>query len=217
MTSAAAEPGLGRLLARALAATGATGEPHATDERILDGALEEIAASGSVAATMDGIARRAGVGRMTVFRRFGTKEALIERLGLRELQRFLASVDAAVAGLDDPADRIVETFVVCVRAGTEHPFVARQVRDEPGLAFERLTRGDPSPLDIGRAYVAENLRRFAAQGHEIVEETDAAADVLVRLVASYVLEPGRLVDVGDEAAVRAFARRTLAPIVTRRR
>ena len=83
------------------------------------------------------------------------------------------------------------------------------------LAFERLSRGNPSPMDVSRAYVADSLRRLAAAGHPVVEDADLAADVLVRLVASYCLQPGGPVDLGDEEAVRAFARRVLAPIVTR--
>ena len=192
--------GLASLMDRA--ATGA-GDEHATDERILDAALREIAARGSDEATMTDIAVRAGVGRMTVFRRFGGKEALIERLVLRELARFLTHVDATLAGIDDEGERVVEAFLLCVRAGAEHPLVARLARTEPGPALERLSRGDPSPLDVGRAYVAQRL------------DSEELADVLVRLAASYVFLPGRVVDVHDEAAARAFARRTLAPIVAR--
>ena len=52
-----------------------------TETRILDGALQSVAAG---AATMDDIAARAGVGRVTLFRRFGSKEALLRRLYVRE-------------------------------------------------------------------------------------------------------------------------------------
>jgi AcrR family transcriptional regulator len=188
------------LLARAL------DDPEALDaveSRILDAALAEVAARGSDGATMDDVARRAGVGRMTVFRRFGSKDALIERLMLRETRRFLAEVDARLAAVDDPGERVVEAFLACLRAGTEHPLMARMARVEPGAAMERL------PLEVGRAFVAARLRADA------VENADAVADVLVRLAASYVLFPGEAVDVRDEAAARDFAERTLAPIVRR--
>jgi AcrR family transcriptional regulator len=194
------------LLARALEPADAL---DATEQRILDGALAEIAARGTEGATMDDVARRAGVGRMTVFRRFGTKDALIERLILRELRRFLAEVDERLAAIEDPGERVVEAFVACLRAGTGHPLMARMARVEPGLTMERLARGDPSPLEVGRLFVAERLRA------QDVADADAAADVLVRLAASYALLPGPLVDVRDEAAARDFAERALAPIVRR--
>ena len=188
------------LLARALGGTEAL---DATEERILDAALVEIAAHGSDGATMDGVARRAGVGRMTVFRRFGSKDALIDRLMLRELRAFLAEIDERLAAVEDPGERVVEAFLACLRAGTEHPLMARMARLEPGLTMERL------PLEVGVAFVAARLR---AEG---VADADAAADVLVRLAASYVLFPGEAVDVRDEAAARDFAERALAPIVRR--
>jgi hypothetical protein len=87
--------------------------------------------------------------------------------------------------------------------------MARMARVEPGLTMERLARGDPSPLEVGRLFVAERLRA------QDVAHADAAADVLVRLAASYALLPGPVVDVRDEAAARDFAERALAPIVRR--
>ena len=102
------------------------------DERILDAALEAVAAGAS---TMDDIALRAGVGRVTLFRRFGSKDALLQRLYAREVERFLAHVDAALSEFDDPADRIAEAFVACVREGSRHPLLATVPR---GVAFEAL-------------------------------------------------------------------------------
>ena len=54
-----------------------------TSERILDAALALAAASGLRHLTMDDIAARAKVGRMTVYRRFGDKQRLLEALGAR--------------------------------------------------------------------------------------------------------------------------------------
>ena len=74
------------LLARAL---DPAVEPPAdeTSERILDAALALSAASGVQHLTMDAVARRARVGRMTVYRRFGDKERLVEALAAREIGR----------------------------------------------------------------------------------------------------------------------------------
>jgi TetR/AcrR family transcriptional regulator, repressor for uid operon len=167
----------------------------ATETRILDAALEAVAAGAS---TMDDIAARAGVGRVTLFRRFGSKDALMERLYAREVERFLAQVDAALSEFDDPADRIAEAFVACVREGARHPLLATVPR---GAVLEVLSAGDPSPLEVGRRFVAERLE----------PRQEAAADLLVRLALTYVLIPSQL---DDEQAARAFARAYLAPIAT---
>jgi AcrR family transcriptional regulator len=144
---------------------------------------------------MDDIAARAGVGRVTLFRRFGSKDALLTSLYAREVERFLDRVDAALSELDDPADRIAEAFVACVREGARHPLLATVPR---GAVLEALAAG---PLDVGRRFVAERLE----PGQE------DQADLLVRLALTYVLMPGPLV---DEEAARAFARAYLAPIAT---
>ena len=170
----------------------------ATETRILDAALGAVAAGES---TMDDIAARAGVGRVTLFRRFGSKEALLARLYAREVARFLERVDVALSEFEDPADRIAEAFVVCVREGSRHPLLATVA---PGTVLEALAAGDPSPLELGRRFVAERLD----------PPDDAAADLLVRLALTYVLVPSPEVDVRDAAAARAFARARLAPIAT---
>jgi hypothetical protein len=82
-------------------------------------------------------------------------------------------------------------------------------RVEPGLAFERLHRGDPAPIDLGRAFVARHLRADLPP-----RRADAVADVLVRLAATYVFFPGPQLDPGDERSIRAFARRALVPIAS---
>lgn len=202
------------LLTRALAP--AEVDDDATEERILDAALHETAAHGLSRATVDDVAARAGVGRMTVFRRFGSKDALIDRLLLREARAFLAEVDRALEALpDEPAEQVAAAFVACVRTGARHPLVSRLARLEPGAALERLAHGDPSPLDLGRAYVSG---RIAADRERAGISTargtpDEVADVLVRLATTYVLVPSPVVDVADEAAARDFAHRVLAPIL----
>lgn len=202
------------LLARAVAETGhldgAAGDD--TDDRILDAALAEVAVGGTRMTTMDGVAARAGVARMTVFRRFTSKSALLERLILRELRRFLADVDATLEAVDDPVERVAEAFVACVRAGAEHPLIVRMAQLEPGIALERLTAGSPSPLDLGREYVAARIRADTATPR-VKQNADAVADVLVRLATTYVLVPSPVVDVRDEDAARRFARRVLGPLV----
>lgn len=197
--------------------TAAIAEPpaaeDATTERILDATLAELAEHGAREATIDDIAARAGVGRVTVFRRFGSKDALIQRLVVRELRRFLSAVDRALESVTDPAERVAEAFVACVRMSVTHPMVARLARLEPGAALERLATGDPSPLDLGRAYVAA---RIAADGASTGDASAAeVADVLVRLAAMYALVPSPVVDLSDDDAARGFALRVLAPMVTR--
>lgn len=68
-------------------------------EAILEAAAEAFAESGSDAGVAD-IARRAGVGQATIFRRFETKDDLLAAVGQNKMATLL---DAARAELDNPS------------------------------------------------------------------------------------------------------------------
>ena len=68
-------------------------------DRVL-GAACECFAEGGVDVSVDEVARRAGVGHGTVFRRFPTKEALLDAVLARELDRMVSLGQAALAEED---------------------------------------------------------------------------------------------------------------------
>lgn len=68
-------------------------------ERVLDAAAEAFAASGPET-SVDEIARRAGVGHATVFRRFPTKDALIAAVVERRVAELRALAEDALASAD---------------------------------------------------------------------------------------------------------------------
>ncbi|WP_442972672.1 TetR/AcrR family transcriptional regulator [Rhodococcus sp. G-MC3] len=77
---------------------------------LLDAASELVATIGADAVTMDGLASKAGVGKGTVFRRFGSRSGLMQALldhTEKELQqRFLFGPPPMGPGAD-PIDRLV--------------------------------------------------------------------------------------------------------------
>jgi AcrR family transcriptional regulator len=76
--------------------------------RVLDAAAEVLAEQG-MNASVDEIARRAGVGHGTVFRRFPTKEALVAAVVCKSIDEVAASAEGL---LDDPdAGEAFEAFV----------------------------------------------------------------------------------------------------------
>src|SRR5260221_633384 len=85
--------------------------PDDTTERILAAAAEQAEDFGMRRFTVDDVARRVGVSRVTVYRYFPKKDALIEAVLLRELRRFLRDIDAATSGYDTLEERLVEGFV----------------------------------------------------------------------------------------------------------
>ncbi len=206
------EPALA-LLARAL---DAEVEPpdDAISERVLDAALELAAASGIRNLTMDDVARRAGVGRMTVYRRFGDKTRLVEALAVREGRRCLAELDAAARPDQPIADQVAEGFVTSVRLAREHPLLNRLARIEPESVLRALTADGGAMFALARAFVAERLR--AAQKAGTLDRkvaVDEAAELLVRLSFSFALIEDSVLPLEDPDRARDVARRLIAPIL----
>lgn len=187
-----------------------------TDERILDGALEAIAAYGPQRATVDDIAEAAGVGRVTVFRRFGSKEKVLESLRRREISALLTEAAERMDAIPDRGERVVEAFVLCVRTARRHPWISRLIHTTPNLAVETLRTGDPSPLQLGRMFVAQRLRQDHPDAVAAPGADDRLAELLIRLAFAYAVMPSDVVDFGDRAQLRAFATEMVLPIVTAR-
>src|SRR3954452_24136951 len=79
-------------------------QPHGTRRRILDAAAAAFAESGLDVGVAE-IARRAGVGAGTIFRRFATKEDLIAAIVEARVEEVLGAA-AECAAEDDPAEAL---------------------------------------------------------------------------------------------------------------
>lgn len=199
--------GLG-LLTRALDAPAAAPADR-TSDRILDAALTVAAAVGMQRLTMDEVARRARVGRMTVYRRFGDREGLVEALAIRETRRCLAALDAATDPHQPIADQVAEGFVTSIRIAAEHPILARAARVEAESVLDALNGG---AFAAAVAFLADRLRRAQAAGVLAAGDVDASAELLVRIALSFALVPGGLGQAGEER-LRAIAREHLVPLL----
>jgi AcrR family transcriptional regulator len=201
------------LLARALD-DGVEPPDDATSERVLDAALALAAASGVRHLTMDDVARRAGVGRMTVYRRFGDKTRLVEALAVREGRRCLAELDAAARPDQPIADQVAEGFVTSLRLAREHPLLSRLARIEPESVLRALTADGSALFALSRAFLAGRLReaqKAGTLGRKVpVEE---AAELLVRLAFSFALIEDSALPLEDDERARDVARRLIAPIL----
>jgi AcrR family transcriptional regulator len=201
------------LLARALD-PGHEPPSDALSERILDAALGLSAASGVQNLTMDAVARRARVGRMTVYRRFGDKQRLVEALAVREGRRCLAELDAAI-GPDAPIEeQVAAGFVTSLRIAREHPLLGRLARFEPETVLAALTEDGGAVMRMGRTYIAARLRESQRAGVLGDVDVDEAAELLFRLAFSFVLIQESVLPLDDEERLRAVARRLVAPVLS---
>jgi AcrR family transcriptional regulator len=185
-----------------------------TSDRILDAALLLSAASGVRNLTMDDVAQRAGVGRMTVYRRFGDKGSLVEALAAREGRRFLAELDEAVDPADPVADQIADGFVATLRAAREHPLLNRLARLEPESVLTSFTASDGALFAVARDFLAVRLRSAQKAGQLGTLPLVEAAEILVRLGLSFVLVQPSALPLHDEKRMRTLARQLIAPVLT---
>lgn len=186
-------------LAEALSA-----EPLSEDplrERILEAALEQFKLIGLRRTTVGDVARRAGVGRVTVYRRIGHKRELVIGVIQQEMRRLMESVRKAIAPLDGAEDRLVEAFVVGVRLVRSDALLQRLLETEPEDLLPYLTLDFAPILAVARAFVASEV----APGRD----ADLLGEVLTRLAQSLVLTPGEG-PLDGERGLREFARHYVA-------
>jgi len=187
----------------------------AASQRILDAALDLAAASGIKNLTLEDVAKRAGVGRVTIYRRFGDRQSLIEALGVREARRCFAVLDEA-ATPDQPIEvQVAEGFVAGLRLIREHPLVSRLVTYEPDIVLEALTNERAAIFPLARAWVAARLAASQEAGTRPEGDLDheQVAEIFLRVTLSFALIRDSALPLDDEQQARETARRLLTPIV----
>jgi AcrR family transcriptional regulator len=201
------------LLAPRAMRSGAVRAPaDAVDARIAAAALELLRTRGVAGTTMADVSRAAGIGRATLFRRFGSKDELFEHVIAAELQRFLGALAARFAEVTDPTERICETFAASLRLGAGVLLRAASIEQRAALVAT-LAEGSPSSLDLARAFVAAHIRAGQRAGHVRAGDPDTLADGMIRVVLGYLLVPGPTLDPDDERSVRRIAVDVIAPMV----
>lgn len=190
--------------------TDAAGESRA---HILDAALALFLDFGVKRTTMDDVARRAGVGRATVYRCHPDKNSLVQAVILRECLRSNHEIEKKLKRIRDPEKRFVEGFVTVVQTARQHALVQRLFDTESEWLLPYLTVHGSATLDWGRAHVGTHLRALQEEGLLAGVQVDAAAELLLRLLQSLVLTPGSLVSAQDETGLRRYARDFLLPLL----
>ncbi|MGH2949661.1 MAG: TetR/AcrR family transcriptional regulator [Solirubrobacteraceae bacterium] len=113
---------------------------HATDEdgRLLDAARASILAVGVRRTTVTDVARRAGVSRMTLYRRFPDLEALLSALMTHEFGRLVAEARERAEG-GTVRERVVAMVVGGSRALASDALFARLLDVDPELLLPYVT------------------------------------------------------------------------------
>ncbi|MGB9302971.1 MAG: TetR/AcrR family transcriptional regulator [Mycobacterium sp.] len=183
-------------------------------ERILEAALACFAEVGIRRTSMDDIARAAGVGRMTVFRRFEGKNRLAQIVLLRVVAQVTERARTQFSGARDLETGLNEALVLAVRELRDHPLFVKVLRTEPESFLRTLTTDGVSLIAIVRRSVAEWL---GASGGGPLSDQDAemVAEGITRLGVSLILTPEGPIPLYDDEGLLAYFARYLVPGIAR--
>jgi AcrR family transcriptional regulator len=185
-----------------------------TSARILDAAYEVFCRIGIQRSTMEDVARRAGVSRITVYRRFATKSALIDQVVRREIRRYFDQFLLDIEQAETAADRVVLGFVSSLRAIRRNPLIGGLMAADPN-ALVPTTIGDGGrTLATVREFVAGQLRREQDAGNVSgAVNVDIVAELMVRVCSSFLVIPSHIVDLDDDEQLADVARQFLVPML----
>ncbi len=172
-------------------------------EAILDAAVVEFERHGLRRVALEDVARRAGVSRTTIYRRFSNKDELVAAVIERENVALFADIAAELKQAGPQSNYYVEAFTLSILRFRRHRVLNRLMSDEPALA-----------LDMARTHWAAAIERMAEALREIFPDgfadrigertVEELADTILRYAAMALLLPGaQPLDTADD--IRAFA------------
>lgn len=197
----------------AIEASAATADPAI--EQVLDAALAQFEDVGIRRSTIEDVARRAGIDRVTVYRRIGSKDDLIQAVLAREAGRLISEVATASASPTTLDERIATAFATAAQHVRRNALFNRMLALEGDTVLPRLTTGATPLLAIGVAAAVALIEQARQDGLlDGAGDVTASAEILVRLFHSFVLTPQAVLTLKTDAQLKDFARTYLVPIVT---
>jgi AcrR family transcriptional regulator len=176
---------------------------------ILDAAIVEFEQHGFRRVALDDVARRAGVSRTTIYRRFAGRDELVAAVIDRENAVLFADIADELKRRGPQSNYYVEAFTLSIMRFRQHRVLTRMIADEPGLMLELAHQHWAPAVDRMAAalrviFPAGFAERIGAQA---VEEL---ADTILRYAAMLLLLPGRRPPVSVDE-VRTFAAEHFLP------
>ncbi|MEU1071064.1 MULTISPECIES: TetR/AcrR family transcriptional regulator [unclassified Streptomyces] len=189
------------------------------DEAVLDAARDCVLAVGVRRTTLTDVARRAGVSRMTLYRRWPDVRTLVGDVMTREWVSVTLG-DAPRTDTTRPVrEQLVEGLVTGLRAFREHPLLRKILDVDPELLLPYLFDRRGASQDALLAFVQEALEQGHADGSVRADHPLRQARSLFLVMQSFALSLQTMTDaadpdLADEAfydELRHILERTLAP------
>ncbi|MCV7204533.1 TetR family transcriptional regulator [Mycolicibacterium peregrinum] len=193
-------------------------DPDEITARILSATLEQAELVGIRRTTMEDVARRSGVGRATLYRRFPTKDVLIDAVVLSEARRYLDGSAQARAHADTLEDRMVYETVFTVTFLREHALLKKLLRTEPETILPSLTVDAGAIIDFATDFSVAYLRTDLYGTTETTPAQErhlrTVAELHTRLTLSFIVTPHTSIKLTSLEDTRDYVRTYLLPMVT---
>ncbi|MEF9901815.1 TetR/AcrR family transcriptional regulator [Streptomyces sp. P9-A2] len=192
---------------------------QADNDAVLDAVRDCVLAVGVRRTTLTDVARRAGVSRMTLYRRWPDVRTLVGDLMTREwIGVATGAVPESRPGLATRA-RMVDGLVAGVRAFGEHPLFRKIVGVDPELLLPYVLDRRGASQEAMLELLADALREGHADGSVRAGHPERQARAVLLVVQSFTLSLRTMTDEDDPdltheallAELRDILERTLAP------
>jgi AcrR family transcriptional regulator len=190
--------------------TAAPPELDSYADRILDAAIDQFALRGIRRTSVDDVATAARVGRVTVYRRFATKDALVRAAWIRHLRRIHARLSAETEGLVEPIEGVIEWFALGVHALRDDPLFRRLVASDRETVLPYLSV-DAAPIHAATTSI---VLKAQPQLRSLLEsDAERLTELFVRLGASLVVSPGGFAATSKVDETCYLARQFIEPVL----
>jgi AcrR family transcriptional regulator len=176
---------------------------------ILDAALVEFERHGLRRVALDDVARRAGVSRTTIYRRFANRDELVAAVIERENVALFSDIANELKNAGPQSNYYVEAFTLSILKFRRHHVLNQMIADEPALVMEMLHTHYGAAIErMGAALKVIFPAGFAERiGEQTVNDL---ADTILRYAGMVLLLPSvEPLDTPED--LRAFATRHFLP------
>ncbi|KAA1416946.1 TetR/AcrR family transcriptional regulator [Nocardioides humilatus] len=185
-------------------------DPATTE--ILDAALAIFTTLGIRKTNIEDIARQAGVDRVTVYRRLGTKNDIVNAVLAREAQRVFERAAASAGKSGDVDERVALIFTGLVGDLRGNALFNKLMSIEPDTTFPKVSRGAGDLLRLAVDFATTILLPDVESDDP--DALTARIEIVARLVHSLFLTPDAAVELKTRQQLLRFARKYVVPIVT---
>ena len=183
-------------------------EPGRLDDPLLAAAYTAVMDLGPSRTTMAEVARRAGVSRMTLYRRYDDLSRVLAALLAAELGAVVDAVTAEVAPQPTARARLVAAVAATTRAVARHPLMRRVLELDPDallpLVVDRLGSTQRHVRELLVTLVRAGQRRHDGDGSIREGDADLLALTLLVTAQSFIFS-ARVVDAADPRAYDELA------------